>query len=63
MLDLTDEFFQTAELLGQHSKEVLKLNGPFFSVTKMIITNEKRAKCLRIYFQAFTWQQVMNNIE
>lgn len=33
MLDLTDEFFQTAELLGQHSKEVLKLNGPFFSVT------------------------------
>lgn len=33
-LDLTDEFFQTVELLGQHSMEVLVSNAPFFSVNK-----------------------------
>ena len=55
-LDSTDEFFQTAELLGQHSMEVLKLNGLFFSVMKMKNTNnEKRPKVpynlfSRIYF-------------
>jgi hypothetical protein len=36
-LDLIGVFFQTVELLGQHSKEVLELNEPFFSVGRNVI--------------------------
>jgi hypothetical protein len=35
-LDLIGVFFQTVELLGQHSKEVLELNEPFFSVGRNV---------------------------